>query len=1403
MSNNFSDFLSAFGKGGDLTDALPGGSQKSSQTTQKSGKVLEYPTAVFTPEDVSALERPQCEAVATLAADAVRVGPQGQGMLIAANAEFICYMVKNSIRVIHRLGGGRALLKIESSTAKPEDMSIYAQHEPGSALLASVVDSGDLFIWRVFDGGVEGGSMNTVGSMQFLHVPSLNIQRVKWGKGGDAYPVIVVVSGGNTVVVCSPHILHKNAAAASPPKVGEDGFLQAAVGSPFNLGTVCVGHTGQVTNMEISESGGLLATVGLDCSVRLWSIAFSLAPPSEMYGEWPREAQQLRCMYPSPITSPAMPAFHAMFAGTGSAPMLVTASTSSSGGVDIQLWRMEGSKLLMQQTVSIGLSKEGEAARSKNTSGKDFNFAVALNPSKTFLFAAEPYAGVLHVIHLKKSGSEPPRFDYVHPYALTFPIVSFVALDVAAPENDRAGYNDSDGGLGVQGDIQLAVAQTKPIQIYNLFSAEVYPADVKVAAPAVAVEEPRYENVAQDTPVVNNDSGIVTSVESTDRGEVEQSAEELGEEGEIVEENNELEEEETDERVREVSLAYEKLVAGDTAGATAWSDDSNTVVESPPRIQQQQQTQPTALLRPSSLQQTGAFTFPPPATQQQPSAVESTASPPTATHRSFPSPEPPSSAAGAAFSAPSSGDVSGGASASVVNTNTQPAPTTPGTAKSNANSMETLLASILRIGSNNNMTGSSNTSREPSGGAGGDGADDSAGAAVTEPQSTHANATQHTQQHAQHQNLPVSMPQSQGPRQVTLPPGVTSSHINMLSLQSILTGGGGVVTSGPTSGADAGLQNPASNINAHHAHVSISTPPGAPGTPSSRAGGVGIPVSSGDSALAAMTSLASAPPVSLLSRPGSNTSNRSTGAGPPPAPPAVVPSPRAVPPANTGNPWAVSSTSSVFGQPGSLQPSPQRQVGGTPPVGSRTHTPTHMHQQQQLQQGSMGAQSTGAGMIASGGGRMVQPPPPPQGVPPGMSSPFGSNAWPTPAMAHNATISNANISNISNTNSVISTSSRGKDREKERDVYVQPPPFDTAALVAAIRVEVQDVVKKEVQQTVMPMMAKVMAHTLDKMVRPRLDAIGPTAAAAVSSVATECAESAATRAAQAVQAPVAEAFRRCFAEQLVPSLELAVQRAFGQMNATLATGLAASPLVGAGAEEACADLSSIRSTMSELTAAMGKLSQQMESLQSNVNESRETSVSACAHAAKEATTAALAQFQAQIQAQQQQQQQAAAVRAAQDVNGAQIQARPPPPPTPVNREAELHALMMQSRFEEAITLALSASDLPLVLWTCSRLDPAMIPSQLSQPVLLCLLQQLSVELGKETLLKLPWLQAVAVALQPRDPRIIQHAAGILQGLKPALAQVAPMIATMGGQHVLILKTLNVLIDGHLQSLLQR
>ncbi|KAG5180927.1 hypothetical protein JKP88DRAFT_222632 [Tribonema minus] len=236
---------------------------------------------------------------------------------------------------------------------------------------------------------------------------------------------------------------------------------------------------------------------------------------------------------------------------------------------------------------------------------------------------------------------------------------------------------------------------------------------------------------------------------------------------------------------------------------------------------------------------------------------------------------------------------------------------------------------------------------------------------------------------------------------------------------------------------------------------------------------------------------------------------------------------------------------------------------------------------------------------------------------------------------------------------------------------------------------------------------------------------------------------AAAAAAAALSAPLAAELRECVRTQLLPPLEAATQRAFAQMGAALARGLAAAPLLSAEAE--------LRGT-----------------------------VDAAAAAAAEAAAAAVA-------------------RPPPPDAGAIVAQPPPPPPSQLQVKNEIHQLLLESRFEEALTRALSAGDLPLVVSVCKRLDFNAIPAVLSQPVLLCLLQQLSTDMSTDLPFKLAWLQACAVALSPRDPLIKAHAAGILAQLKAAVEQVVPALTAMGGPSSTAVRTLLLIINSHMAS----
>lgn len=128
---------------------------------------------------------------------------------------------------------------------------------------------------------------------------------------------------------------------------------------------------------------------------------------------------------------------------------------------------------------------------------------------------------------------------------------------------------------------------------------------------------------------------------------------------------------------------------------------------------------------------------------------------------------------------------------------------------------------------------------------------------------------------------------------------------------------------------------------------------------------------------------------------------------------------------------------------------------------------------------------------------------------------------------------------------------------------------------------------------------------------------------------------------------------------------------------------------------------------------------------------------------------------------------------------------PPPPqvtPQPNQLEAvriEIGSLLMQKQFQAAFTKAVSTSNAETALWACSRANVQEVlggnAPQLSQTILLCLMQQLGAAMSSTTALEalnieLQWLQEIALTLNPGDTAIQRHVPTVLQQLVASINQ---------------------------------
>lgn len=97
-------------------------------------------------------------------------------------------------------------------------------------------------------------------------------------------------------------------------------------------------------------------------------------------------------------------------------------------------------------------------------------------------------------------------------------------------------------------------------------------------------------------------------------------------------------------------------------------------------------------------------------------------------------------------------------------------------------------------------------------------------------------------------------------------------------------------------------------------------------------------------------------------------------------------------------------------------------------------------------------------------------------------------------------------------------------------------------------------------------------------------------------------------------------------------------------------------------------------------------------------------------------------------------------------------------PQPLEMRDEIKSLCQANRYEEAFTKAVSVSDGEIVLFACKAADSAAVFNgevALSQPILLCLLQQLGAVLVVATETDdiktiLNWLQEIAVTIDPTN-----------------------------------------------------
>ena len=105
-------------------------------------------------------------------------------------------------------------------------------------------------------------------------------------------------------------------------------------------------------------------------------------------------------------------------------------------------------------------------------------------------------------------------------------------------------------------------------------------------------------------------------------------------------------------------------------------------------------------------------------------------------------------------------------------------------------------------------------------------------------------------------------------------------------------------------------------------------------------------------------------------------------------------------------------------------------------------------------------------------------------------------------------------------------------------------------------------------------------------------------------------------------------------------------------------------------------------------------------------------------------------------------------------------------------KGKIEELILAEDIEKAFMTALSAQSPDIAVWTCGRSDLSIVleseTPKLSQPIMLCLMQQLGADFSPQKdgdlKVKLAWLQSLALTLNPHNESIRKHFVGVCQQL---------------------------------------
>jgi enhancer of mRNA-decapping protein 4 len=303
---------------------------------------------------------------------------------------------------------------------------------------------------------------------------------------------------------------------------------------------------------------------------------------------------------------------------------------------------------------------------------------------------------------------------------------------------------------------------------------------------------------------------------------------------------------------------------------------------------------------------------------------------------------------------------------------------------------------------------------------------------------------------------------------------------------------------------------------------------------------------------------------------------------------------------------------------------------------------------------------------------------------------------------------------------VATSSSDGVTKEEVEDIVRKAISGHFQRQENVITAEIQKAVRYEVQSGLVPTLNKTVSQTLDQT-------ISKTMKSAVSKSVKESTkintDELATDIASKLKDPLVDSFYKSMRELMIPAFEAGTRQMFEQISDSVEKGL----------EMKKKSKDKDAKSLEEMSKRMDAMAKTMEVLIQGVAQMTSGSNVTSAPAASNAS------------------------------------------PVVDNTEflkAKIGEIIMAGDFEKAFTSALGVGDPDMAVWTCQNSDLSMVLEseipKLSQPIMLCLMQQLGADFSPEKdgdlEVKIAWLQSLALTLNPSNNNIKNHITSVSQQL---------------------------------------